>query len=222
MAFLIPLAAAAIGSGISAYSQNRRMKKDAKTGRDTRQLPLFSPQQQQYQSQVLGQLKGPTQGGLSYLQNLYSDQPGAFEQFEAPYKRQFEEQTVPKLAERFSGTGAGAQSSSAFQQALAQQGASLSENLAALRGGLRQSALGHLQNFGQLGLKSPFENVYLGSQPGFGENFGSQLAAAGGRNIDTEAIADMISKWFTGRSDINDASQVPEKNNFTNQPMPRF
>lgn len=128
--------------------------------------------QSQLLQQLLSQLSGQSsnitenplyQSGASYIQNLLSGSPEAFSAFEAPYKRQFEEQIVPALAERFSGLGAGAQRSSAFQQALGQAGASLSENLASLRAGLQggaadqalgyaQQPISNLQGFSQLGL----------------------------------------------------------------------
>lgn len=74
------------------------------------------------------------QQGQSFLQNLM--QPGAldnlYNQMEAPMMRQFQEEIVPSIAERFSGMGA--QSSSAFKQSLSQAGAGLQERLAALKG----------------------------------------------------------------------------------------
>lgn len=123
----------------------------------------FNPQQAQLFQQLLASLGG-TQGigqnplfqsGQSYLQNLLSGSPEAFEKFEAPYKRQFEEQTIPGLAERFSGMGAGAQRSSAFQQALGQAGAGLSENLASLRGQLQMGALPQALGYAQ----APFNQL---------------------------------------------------------------
>lgn len=125
----------------------------------------FNPQQRQAFQQLLGQLMGgqtadirqnPTfQGANSFLQNLYGGGQQGFETFAAPYKRQFNEQTVPALAERFAGMGAGAQSSSAFQQALGSAGAGLSENLASLRGNMQLQGLPQALNFSQ----QPFNNL---------------------------------------------------------------
>lgn len=124
-------------------------------GYDT--LPTMNPQQMQLFQQLLQQMQGVQglnqnplyQQGADYWQNLLKGGDEAFEKFEAPYKRQFNEQTVPGLAERFSGMGAGAQKSSAFGQALSSAGASLSENLAGLRSGLQgqaaQQGLGYAQ-----------------------------------------------------------------------------
>jgi hypothetical protein len=77
------------------------------------------------------------QQGSQYIQQLLSGSPQSTAAFEAPAMRQFNEQIVPGLAERFSGLGAGSQSSSAFQQALGQAGAGLAENLQSLRSGLQ-------------------------------------------------------------------------------------
>lgn len=113
-------------------------------------VSTFNPEQQQLFSRLMQALSGQNlsvganplyQSGSNYLQNLLQGGDEAFSAFEAPYKRQFNEQTIPGIAERFSGAGAGAQSSSAFQQALGQAGAGLSENLASLRSGLQMSAL---------------------------------------------------------------------------------
>lgn len=103
----------------------------------------MDPQQLQAYQQQLGQLSsgnlGPAyQSGLSHIQQLLSNDPEAFKKFEEPFQRQFREQTIPELSSLFAGAGAG--SSSGFQQALGQAGAGLSENLAALRGNLQQNA----------------------------------------------------------------------------------
>lgn len=103
--------------------------------------------QQGLQNQLIGQLgsagvNNPAYGqGLQYLMQLLQGGPEAFANFEAPIKRQFEEEIIPGIAERFAGLGAGSQSSSAFQQALGKAGAGLSENLGALRSSLQMQAL---------------------------------------------------------------------------------
>jgi hypothetical protein len=151
--------------------------------------------------QLLGQLQGQSsnigqnplyQQGSQFLQGLFSKE--GQNKFSAPYLREFNEQTVPALAERFSGLGAGAQSSSAFQQALGQAGAGLQEKLAALHGGLgleganlglgyAQQPISNLQGFGGLGLGTnslgfmpkqlPFwKQLLLGSSGGIGQGLG--------------------------------------------------
>lgn len=116
-------------------------------------LPTMTGGQSGLLEMIVQALQGGGGGGLMNmgfqgLSDILSDKPGAFEAFEAPYKRQFNEQIVPGLAERFSGIGSGAQSSSAFGQSLSSAGGALTENLAAMRSGLKQNALSQL--FGML------------------------------------------------------------------------
>lgn len=129
---------------------------------EIQQLQNLNPQQQQLLQQLLSGGMGNLQGGQNYLSKLFGNNSEDFSDFENPFITQFNEQTVPGLAERFSGMGA--RNSSAFTQALGQAGAGLSQNLASLRGNLRQNALGHTFGQAQLGLgTSPFN--YL-QQPG--------------------------------------------------------
>lgn len=135
------------------------------TGKKERnqQLPLINKQQQGLQQSLISQLLGQNtniqqsplfQQGSSFLQNLLSGSPEATAAFEAPYMRQFQEQIIPALSERFSGGfgipgASSAKSSSAFQQALGAAGAGLSENLASLRSGLQMQALPQAFNYAQ-------------------------------------------------------------------------
>lgn len=142
-------------------------------------------------NQLLGMLSGQGGGGEGlfgqggqYLSDMLSGSPEAMQKFEAPHMRQFSEQTVPGLAERFSGMGSGSQSSSAFGQQMGQAGAGLSENLAAMRGQLQQGAMGQLSGLmGQgLGAKQ-FENIFRPETFGFmgqlGAGLGQGIGSAG-------------------------------------------
>jgi len=127
------------------------------------QTPTMNPQQQQLLQQLLGGLGGATGAGMGFLQNLLS---GDTSKFEAPLMRQFNEQTIPHLAEQFS--GANAQGSSAFGQALGSAGAGLAQDLGALRGGLQMQGLGQLSNFLNQGLGAKsFESIYRPGTSGF-------------------------------------------------------
>lgn len=157
-------------------------------------------QQSNFLQQLLGQLQGQSsnigqnplfQQGSNFLQQLLSGSPESSAAFEAPAMRQFNEQIVPGIAERFSGLGAGAQSSSAFQQALGSAGAGLSENLQALRSGLQMGGLGHalnfsqqpisnLQGFGQLGLGTQMRG-FAPKQQGFLQQLLMALAGGAGQ-----------------------------------------
>ncbi len=86
---------------------------------------------------------------FSQLQEMLAPRAAGQEdtsRFTAPFMRQFQEETVPGLAERFSGLGAGAQSSSAFQQSLGGAAAGLQENLASIGAGREDKALQQLMN----------------------------------------------------------------------------
>jgi len=108
---------------------------------DKRQKKLQQRLSQMLEKQYGGGVgASPTyQGANRFLQQLYDPSGSAFSAFEAPYKRQFQEEVVPQLAERFSALDA--QKSSGFNQALAQAGAGLSERLASLRSGLQMQGL---------------------------------------------------------------------------------
>lgn len=107
-----------------------------------RQLPIYSPAQESVLYELL-------------RRGLAGSSPEAIEK---RARTQFEQRTVPTLAERFTSMGAGAQSSPAFAQTLGQAGANLEEGLAALRSQYALSQLG-------LGLSPLFETFYIpGSQ----------------------------------------------------------
>jgi len=121
----------------------------------------LNPQQSGLLHQLLGSMNGQSgniqqnplfQSGENYLQKILG---GDTSQFEAPLMRQFNEQIIPGIAERFSGLGSGAQSSSAFQQALGGAGADLTERLGALRGGLQMGAVPQALGYSQ----QPFTNL---------------------------------------------------------------
>jgi hypothetical protein len=161
-------------------------------------MSTLNPQQASLLQQLLGGMQGQ-QGNVSqnplfqssgnYLQNLLQGGDEAFSKFEAPFQRQFQEQTIPGLAERFAGLGAGSQSSSAFQQALGQAGAGLSENLAALRSGLQMQAVPYAQQQSQ----QPFNNLlqllglntqaFAPKQPSFLQSLGLNLAGGVGQGL---------------------------------------
>jgi len=145
-----------------------------------KQLPNMTPEQMSVLQQLLGGLGGGMGSGMDYLQSLLSGEEGAFDAYEAPMKRQFEEQTVPGLAEQFSSLGSGAQGSSAFGQALGQAGAGLTENLAAQRAQLRSGAMQQLSQLMGIGLGAqPFgynvQKGQAGMLPSMSQGFGSAI-----------------------------------------------
>jgi len=175
-------------------------------------LPTMSGGQQDLFQQLLSGLSGGNAGGgamgsgMNFLQGILG---GDTSKFEAPLMRQFNEQTVPGIAERFSGMGAGSQGSGAFGQQLGAAGAGLSENLGALRGGLQMQALSPLMEMLRMGVSTPtFQWQQMpGSQgagsamaPGIGQGIGKGLANANYGNLWSQ-----ISSMFGGG-----AKQLPK------------
>lgn len=162
-----------------------------------KQLPTLSPQQQQFQNQLLQNLQSGGEGqnyGLAqdYIKGILSGNPDAYNQFAAPYLQNFEQQIVPRLAERFAGIGGGlgggTMGSSGFGQAIGGAGAQLQAQLAQLHAGLRQQAsqqaMGQYNQQAQLGLGTRgFENVYQPGTLGFGASALSGISSGVGQGL---------------------------------------
>lgn len=135
------------------------------TPAQTQQFQRFTPEQQQALSKLLsmGQqgLQNPTQG---------------FEPIAQQARTQFEQQTVPTLAERFTSMGGGSLSSPAFSSQLGQAGSGLEGSLAALKSQYGLGQQSHFANLLGMGLSPQFETGYTPRQPGFAEQAGQGLA----------------------------------------------
>lgn len=82
--------------------------------------------------------------GMDWLMSMFND-PEFFKNFEAPMMRQFNEETVPGLANRFASMGSGGSTgSTAFRNQLGREGGNLQTNIAALRGGMQQQGVNQL------------------------------------------------------------------------------
>ncbi len=119
-----------------------------------KKVKLKTPQQQGLIDQNVNQgieTNPLYQQGSNYLSDILNNDQGSMDRFNAPYLRQFNEQTAPGIAERFAGMGTGASglSSSGLNDALAQASERLTEHLASMREGMKQnasnSALGYAQ-----------------------------------------------------------------------------
>jgi hypothetical protein len=164
----------------------------------TRQFENLLPEQKNQLLNILqqmGALQGP-QGSYgmaqNYLNDMISGSPEAYSRFAAPYETQFQEQTLPGIAERFAGLGGGlgggALSSSGFAQALGGAGTQFRSNLAGLYAQLQQQAanqaLGQYNNLASLGLGiRPFENAYQPGSTGFAGGAGAGLLQGIGAGI---------------------------------------
>jgi len=166
-----------------------------------RNIPTMDPRQQALFSQLLGGLGG--QGGalnmgMGNLSQLLSGSPEAYQAYEAPAMRQFQQQIIPGIAERFSRWGQGSQQSSAFGQQMGQAGSMLSENLAAQRGGLQQNALSQLIALLGMGTQTPTQQTFYtpsyrsqgflpsmlsGMAPELGRSLGSSFGGGGSSSL---------------------------------------
>jgi len=147
-------------------------------------MPLFSqpgrfeqlasveqPQQQaimQMLQQALGQMQNPTQG---------------FQPIAQQAREQFQQNTVPTIAERFTSMGGGGQRSSAFAGQLGQAGAGLESQLAGQQAQFGQQQQGLAQQLAQLGLSPTFQYGYHPERAGALEKFGGLAAQFGGQAL---------------------------------------
>jgi hypothetical protein len=160
-------------------------------------MPTLSPEQQQLFSQLLGGLGGPMQQGMGFLGQLLGGDASAYE---APAMRQFQEQIIPGIAERFAGMGAGAQQSSAFGQQLGAAGAGLAENLAMQRAQLKQQGLSQLQGFFGQAMQPTFQWQQMPGTQGMLNPLMQGLGAAAGMAIPGAggAMGSLLQRLMTG------------------------
>lgn len=167
-------------------------------GSPSKQGSTFNPNQLSLIDQIIQQVKGmgnqditqnqSYQSGQNWINDLFNDE-NFFQNFEAPLQRQFQEQTVPDLANRFASMGSGGSTgSTAFRNQLAREGSNLSTNIGALRGGLQQQGANQALQYGQ----QPINNFMQMLQQALGQGtqntqttatqglFGPLLGAAAG------------------------------------------
>ncbi len=133
----------------------------------------YNDQQQGFMNKGLNQLSGQNpditqnqnyQEGSDWLSSLFND-PEFFKSFEAPLMRQFEEETIPGLANRFAGMGAGATGSTAFRNQLGREGSNLHEKIASLRGGMQQQGVNQSLQYAQQPASNYFQQMQQLLQP---------------------------------------------------------
>lgn len=143
------------------------------------QIPKYDPQTMQTLQQLLGM----------GLQGWQQNQPD-FGPIREKALADFQSNTVPSIAERFAGTS---RRSSGLEGALGAAGAGLQRDLGAMEQGFGQQNRQQLLGLLQLGLTSPYESVYKGRQPGFGENLA--VSALPALIQSAPDLYDMFSKW---------------------------
>ncbi len=128
----------------------------------------FSPEQSQFFKQLFSQLQGLSGqgGGFNQANNLLQDylnpQSDVYKNFEAPYRQEFEQQTLPGIANRYAGLNAmgGGLSSSGFGQALGAAGSQLQTNLASMKSQMQRQSINDI-----LGQYNQMSNLGLNAQP---------------------------------------------------------
>lgn len=162
------LMASLISGGASALGGSEGMQK----------VPTMNKDQSKLLKQILQSLTGGMAGGannqaLGLLQKYLDPESDVYKNFEQPYIQQFEQETVPKLAEQFAGFGGGmggGLSSSGFGQAIGGAGAKLRTDLAGMKSGLQRQSINDIMNYFQnmtsIGLgKEPFAYTNKDANP---------------------------------------------------------
>jgi hypothetical protein len=167
-----------------------------------------TPEQQQLLAQILAQL-GPQsatgqnyEAAQNYLGQLLSRDPSVYDRFAAPYMQQFEQQTIPRLAERFGalggGMGGGVAGSSGFGQAIGGAASNYQSQLANMFANLQnnaaQQATGQYNNLTSQGLSTQaFQPTYQPGNTGLLGGLASGVAQGAGPVIGKNMMEQLFS-----------------------------
>jgi hypothetical protein len=164
------------------------------------QQSTLSPDQQQLWQQGYGAMQGQGAGGAygdtaDYYRSLLAGDSQTEQAMAAPMQRQFQQETIPGLAEQFAGMGSGGLSSSGFRNAGVQAGVDLQERLANIRAGLRQQGAQGLQGMYSQMMQPTVENIHrpetYGLMGGMAQGAGQGLGMAAGMAMPGWASAGM-------------------------------
>ena len=168
------------------------------------QRSRLGPEQQPNYQNLQNAAGGAFTNAADYYTSLLSDNPSSLQAMIAPEMRRFNQQTIPGIAEQFSGYGSfGGLNSSGFRNATINAGTDLAERIANLRAGLRQQGAQGLQGIGEKSLGDYFNNIYSPRQPGMLENLGPALISAlgglaGPATGGLSSLLPMIMRLFSG------------------------
>jgi len=136
------------------------------SGPQVKSLETYNPQQKAFQGQSL-------QNAAGLLGNL--SKPSDISGITNSIRRNFETQTIPSLAERFTSLGGSGQRSSAFANALGRAGSDLESNIGVLETQNQQQDLSRLQNLfsllSSLGNMPQQQHYQEQGKPGFFGNY---------------------------------------------------
>jgi hypothetical protein len=199
MNFLAPILGSILGAGAS-YGLSKLDKSGAPgsgTPEQIRRIRTGTPEASEFQQKLFNNngLLDRNRGyrkGSNFLSELLSGGDQAFQNFEAPYMQNYEENILPDIANRFAGMGTGNSglSSSGFQQTLAQSGRGLQRDLAQMRSGLQMQALPQALQYAQQPISnqmnamqwSPYQVTQTPRQPGMYDSM-AQLAPSALQSI---------------------------------------
>lgn len=187
----------------------------ARVPKGFRSVSTLNPQQANILSQILQGAQGQNlnvgqspifQSGSSFLQNLFTPNSQTLSALEAPLMRQFQQEILPSVAERFAGVGA--LSSSGFQNALSQASTDLATNLGALRAQAQLEALPEALKFSMAPLSSLSDLLNMQTfsliqkpqrQPGFLKSLGLGLGSmftGGLGNVLGQGLGNKLGKFL--------------------------
>lgn len=135
------IAGAAIPALIGLLSSSGGREALFGTGSRDERRPKYLPQQQQ----LLDQVTPIAQNALGYYRDLFGNDVNSFNQYAAPFRRQYEQYALPRLISQFGQFGgSGLERSSGFQRAIADSFARSEADIFANRQQLQGNALSRL------------------------------------------------------------------------------
>lgn len=178
----------------------------------------FSENQQGGINDVLNTVKGMKgnaditqnqgyQNGQNWLNDLFNDQ-NFFQNFEAPMQRQFQEQTIPDLANRFGSMGSGGSlGSTGFRNQANREAGNLQSNIAALRGGMQQQGANQGLQYAQ----QPFQNMMALYNQALGQPVNNQYQPpnAGPFGALAAPFAQGATAYWGGQGGMQNSGQSP-------------
>ena len=120
-------------------------------------------------------------GAFSQLGGMAQGSPELFDQLEAPAMRQFQQQILPGIANRYVGSGIG--NSSGMQNSFAGAGRDLAENLQSQRLGYQQNATQQIMGLMNLLLSHPAQQTGLVQKQNIGYDLLKLLGSGVGMGI---------------------------------------
>jgi hypothetical protein len=156
------------------------------------------------------------QGGQEWLNSLFSD-PDFFNNFEAPLQRDFQENTLPSIANRFGGMGSHGSFGGGFQRSLGRAGTDFQTNLAALRGGMQQQGVNQALQYGQQPVSNYMDLLRSVLQPTMNQY---QPASAGPLAGPLSALTNMFAQGYANQAGQNaggGAMNAPNSSHGLNQ-----